>query len=101
MKGPSADASAGEAARVSCATACAYAPPGHLVTTATLCRQRGARHAPVCSIGLAPDQPFLLQPVHQLRDVRVHAGDALGQLPQRQRLARLRQRLQHAQLRQR
>jgi len=55
----------------------------------------------ILRIRQASDQAVGFQPIDQLRDVRLHAGETFGQLTQRQRIPGIPQDLQQQQLRER
>ena len=61
-------------------------------------RERRQLRAAIVRIRLPRDQPVGFQSIDELRDIRLHAREALGQLGQRQRLVRIGQRLQRQQL---
>src|SRR5690606_547391 len=75
------------------------AKPGTLVTgRSSRARKHGQARPAIGGIGEPLDEPIGLEPIDKLRDVRLHARQSFGQLPQGKRLAGLAQRRQGREL---
>src|SRR5437016_4515128 len=74
-----------------------YSSPASILSVVVLPAPLGPRH-PTVSPGATPNQPVLLEPIDDLRDVGSHAALVLRQLGERQRLLRLGQQPEQPQL---